>query len=159
MNSVIQAFKSPITGLIALVDTQGNQAVVVGSGNSYSKIEFWDISAVLMSDSYFYNAQDAIRMYPQWSAAGELLSKAALYSQTLEASLIGSAESTWLLPNNDALQSVARPLVNAPAEDLAKVMEYHVIAGLKPVPKGWTNGAAVETKLAQQTIKAVLTTT
>jgi hypothetical protein len=61
-NAALQAYKSPTTGMIALVDAQGNRAVVVGSGIKYGRIMFYDISAVLMSSSYFFNFKDAFKV-------------------------------------------------------------------------------------------------
>jgi hypothetical protein len=98
-------------------------------------------------------------MYPQWNAAGELISKAALYSDILDSSVIGKTESTWLLPNNDALKPIASTLVNAPAGELAQLMEYHVVPGLRAVPGGWQNGGRVETKLQGHSITSKLGTT
>jgi hypothetical protein len=100
-----------------------------------------------------------LQMYPQWSAAGELISKAALYSDTLESSVISKTESTWLLPNNDALEPIAAKLVSAPAGELAQFMEYHVLPTLCAVPGGWKDGAKVETKLPGHDIKSKLGTT
>lgn len=37
VNDVIEAYKSPLTGLIALVDAQGNRAVVVGGSSAYGE--------------------------------------------------------------------------------------------------------------------------
>jgi hypothetical protein len=61
-NSALQAYKSPITGMVALVDAQGNRAVVVGGGSKYGRIMFYDISAVLMSSSYFFNFMEAFKV-------------------------------------------------------------------------------------------------
>jgi hypothetical protein len=41
---------------------QSNRAVVVGGGNKYGCIMFYDISAVLMSSSYFFNFMDAFKV-------------------------------------------------------------------------------------------------
>lgn len=158
-NAALQAYKSPITGLVALVDAQGNRAVVVGGGTKYGRVVFYDISAVLMSSSYFFNFKDAFKTYPQWSAADELISKAALYSDTLASSIIGSSESTWLLPNNDALKPIAAKLMAAPAGELAQFMEYHVLPSLRAVPGGWQNGGKVDTKLPGHSIHSKLGTT
>lgn len=94
-------------------------------------VVFYDISSVLMSSSYFFNAFDAIRFYPNWTAAADIFSKAALYSGGIAESMKGATENTFLLPNNDALgNGVARALVNAPAGDLSQIVEYHVVPGV-----------------------------
>uniref|UniRef100_A0A383W7G9 FAS1 domain-containing protein n=1 Tax=Tetradesmus obliquus TaxID=3088 RepID=A0A383W7G9_TETOB len=98
---------------------------------------FYDISAVLMSGGYFYSAGDAMRHYPAFSTAMELTAKAALYSDVLSSKLIGRAPSTYLLPVNDALSKVAPELGKAPADQLVDLLEYHIIEGLMPVPRGW----------------------
>ncbi|WIA19727.1 hypothetical protein OEZ85_005653 [Tetradesmus obliquus] len=159
VNDVIKAYKSPATGLIALLDAQGHRSVVVGGGSKYGNIYLYDVSAVLLSSSVFYNAPDAFRFYPQWSSAADLYSKAALYSDTLADTFKGQADSTFLVPNNAALKDTARVLVAAPAEALVQVMEYHVVPGVRPVPEGWTNNAKVDTMLPGHSMTAQLSTT
>jgi uncharacterized surface protein with fasciclin (FAS1) repeats len=112
-----------------------------------------------MSSSIFYNAPDAFRFYPQWSSAADLYSKAALYSDTLAATVKGQSDSTFLVPNNAALgNAAARALISAPANDLVQVMEYHVVSGVRPVPEGWQNGGSVATMLAGRSITSKLST-
>jgi uncharacterized surface protein with fasciclin (FAS1) repeats len=121
-------------------------------------IFFYDISTVLMSSSFFYNAPDAFRFYPQWSSASDLYSKAALYSDTLAATVKGQSDSTFLVPNNAALGNAAKALISAPASELVKVMEYHVVGGVRTVPEGWTNGGSVATMLTGRSITSQLST-
>jgi uncharacterized surface protein with fasciclin (FAS1) repeats len=122
-------------------------------------IFFYDISTVLMSSSYFFNAPDAFRFYPQWSNAADLYSKAALYSDTLAATVKGQADSTFLVPNNAALMNAAKALISAPANQLVQVMEYHVVGEVRPVPEGWPNGGSVATMLPGHSITVQLSTT
>lgn len=157
VNDAIMAYKSPTTGLVNLVDVQGNRAVVVGEKVQSGDIVFYDITAVLMSSSYFFRATDAIRYYPDLSGASDLFSKASLYSEGLSKSVKGASENTFLLPTNDALGGAAKALAAVPAADLAQVLEYHVVPGLKTVPKGWQNDAAVNTLLSGQKITAKVT--
>jgi hypothetical protein len=112
-----------------------------------------------MSSSYFFNAPDAFRFYPQWSSAADLYSKAALYSDVLADSVKGQSDSTFLVPNNAALKIAAKALISAPASDLVQVMEYHVIGQVRTVPDGWPNGGSVATMLSGHSIASQLSTT
>jgi uncharacterized surface protein with fasciclin (FAS1) repeats len=112
-----------------------------------------------MSSSYFYNAPDAFRFYPQWSSASDLYSKAALYSDTLAATVKGQSDNTFLVPNNAALGNAAKALISAPARELVNIMEYHVVGGVRTVPEGWTNGGSVATMLTGRSIASQLSTT
>lgn len=156
VNALLQAYKSPVTGLVTLIDAQGFRTVVVGQGNAYGNIVFYDVASVLMSASYFYNAKSAFQFYPQWNAAADLFAKAAIYSDAVASSYIGKAESTFLLPNNEALKGAARALVAAPAGELSQVIEYHVIPDLKAVPSDWANDGTVSTLLSGHTITSKL---
>eukprot|EP00775_Hariotina_reticulata_P013030 gene13030-13159_t len=158
VNAVVRVYRSPITSLVTVTDAQDYRAVVVGQGTQFGKVVFYDISAVLMSSSYFFAAQGAIRFYPQWSAAAALFSKAAIYSDTIAESFKGGTENTFLLPEDKALEPVARTLVNAPATDLTQVILYHMLPGLRAVPDGWKNGGAAQTYLPGNAVTSWLNT-
>ncbi|KAF8059748.1 hypothetical protein HT031_005156 [Scenedesmus sp. PABB004] len=160
VDALLGAYVSPVTGLVTLLDAQGNRAVVVGPPRREGNLVFHDVSAVLMSWSYFFNAVDALRAYPQWSGASGLLAKAALVSPPLADSLIGKSEATFLFPSNDALEAdgYARRLASAPSAQLAALMSYHVLPGLRPVPGGWPAGATAQTLLSGRSITAALST-
>lgn len=82
-----------------------------------------------MGSGYFYTARAAIQYHPQWESAAALYSKAAMYSDAINNALTGHSENTFLMPDQKALKPVAEALVNAPAADLTKVIEYHVLPG------------------------------
>lgn len=160
VDASIKMSRSPATGIYTLADEQGNTAIVVNNKHKMlGKIAIWPISAVLMSNTYFDNADSLLRFYPELSTANELKSRAITAGTPLANVWLGATPSTFFVPTNDALAPVAMSLAKSDTVQLAKIFELHVVPGLKAVPSGFKSGSAVDTLLPGAKLKTTITDT
>lgn len=98
--------------------------------------------------NYFKSVDAALKHYPFWSTAAELVARAGLAS-TLSAA---SGSHTLLLPGNAGFKPVEASLAAANASQLGELLRFHVLpGGVRNVPRGFKDGR-LPTLLAGQSV-------